>query len=400
MQSSDARRLLLGYLLLNASIGIAVGMTQLALPLFAFHLGASPAEIGVMRAVAGAGLLLTAIPAGLLNDRFGSQAMFHIGNVAGILCCLMLPSIQALSLLLFALGAEGVARSVKFNALSSSFYRALPLIGVDKVGWSRASFSIGLGFVGPLLGGALVGRGDFAVVFFLAAAIQLVPSLIFARLAPMRRKGASAPERLGVRGAARAYAGLLAHRDVPAALGAEAISAGCFNIFNAFIGVAVTTELAMPAWKAGLFVGAEGVAYIFALFLLGRLAQRHGYRAVALSGLALLSLALTGVSLSSGEEVLIGFSALLGVGLGLLNLAAATRAATLPGEKGKVAALFSTAVSVGIVVAPIYAGIVATFCGCRAVFIAFVPTCLLLAAYTASRRADVPLEEDEAPETA
>jgi MFS family permease len=71
------------------------------------------------------------------------------------------------------------------------------------------------------------------------------------------------------------------------------------------------------------------------------------------------------------------------------------RAGTLPGQKGKVAALFATSVSVGIAIAPVLAGGVAEVFGARAVFIAFVPACLLLAAYTARERHGFPREGRE-----
>lgn len=401
MPSPSARSLIQGYVLLHASSGVAVGMTQLALPLFALHLGASAPEIGAIRAVAGAGLLLTAIPAGFVIDRFGSALMFHLGNGAGILFCLLMPRIDSLFVLLVALGAEGIARSVKFNALSSSFYRALPAMGVDKVGWPRGSFSIGLGFAGPLLGGLLIGRGDFVTVFAIAAAIQLVPSLIFTRLSQTHPRGDDRPHLSeGFGGAARAYLDLLAHRDVAAALGAEAIGAGCFCVFSTFIGVAAISELGLPAWTSALFIAAEGLAYILTLFLLARLAQSRTYRVAALTGLGLIVVALTGVSLSTRLEALVGFSALLGIGLGVLNLVSSTRAATHPGEKGKVAALFATAVSVGIVVAPLIAGFVAGLFGARAVFVAFVPLCLLLAAFSARSRPELAPEAAEVPEAA
>jgi predicted MFS family arabinose efflux permease len=293
--------------------------------------------------------------------------------------------------LLVALTAEGVARSLRFNAIGGSFYQALPVIGVDKVGWMRGSLSMGLGFGGPLLGGILLGgpflgRDNFACLFLVAVALQLIPSLIFARLAaaPKRRK------RFGlivsIRRELRAYRALIAHRDVAAALGAEAVVAGCFCSFSTFIGVAAVSELGLPVSTASLFVGAEGLTYILVVFLLGRVAQRHSYRSAALTGLGVIALSLTGVSLSSRVDCLIGFSALLGVGLGVVNLVSSTRAGTLPGKKGKVAALFATAVSVGVALAPVFAGGVAEVFGSRAVFIAFVPPCLLLAAYTAFER--------------
>lgn len=97
-------------------------------------------------------------------------------------------------------------------------------------------------------------------------------------------------------------------------------------------------------------------------------------------------MALTGLSLSSRVYGLIGFSARLGAGLGVLNLVSSTPAGTLPGKKGKVAALFSMAASIGVATAPALAGGIAQLFGSRPVFIAFVPLCLLLAAYTACER--------------
>jgi MFS family permease len=401
MSFSAARRLLLGYVVLNASSGVAVGMAQLALPLFALHLGASPAEIGLIRGVAGASLLFSAIPAGFLVDSFGAGRMFHLGNGAAMICGLSLLMVGSPWALLVALTAESVARSLKFNAIGGSFYQALSVIGVDKVGWLRGSFSIGLGFGGPLLGGFLLGRDNFALLFLIAVAIQLIPGLVFARLAaaaPKRRKRFGLL--MAVKLELRAYSALIAHRDVAAALGAEAIVAGCFCGSNTFIGVAAVSELGLPVSAASLFVGAEGLTFVLAMFLLGSAVQRRSYRSAALTGLGVIALALTGVSLSSRVDCLIGFSALLGAGLGVLSLISSTRAGTLPGKKGKVAALFATTVSVGVAIAPVFAGGVAEIFGSRAVFVAFVPACLLLAACTAWERPGFRREAVEIPGSA
>jgi MFS family permease len=178
---------------------------------------------------------------------------------------------------------------------------------------------------------------------------------------------------------------LFGHRDVGAALGAEAIVAASFSSFSTFIGVAAVSELGLTLSTASLFIGSEGLAYILAVFFLGGYARRLGYQSAALIGLAVSAVSLIGITLSPRVDLLIGFSGALGAALGSLNLASSMRAGTLPGEKGKIAALFSTAACAGVAVGPVFAGVVAECFGSRAVFIAFVPLYLALAVFTAGR---------------
>jgi len=160
------------FLLLSAGTGVAVGVLALALPLYALALSATPSEVGLIRAASGVGMLLSVIPAGFLVDRFGAQAMFHVGSVAVILCVIgyrFAPGPLALvGVALF----EGAFRSLEFNALTATFLQALPRFGMKTVGWHKGALSLGLSFVGPLLGGALLGGLNFHAVFGVVAVLR------------------------------------------------------------------------------------------------------------------------------------------------------------------------------------------------------------------------------------
>jgi MFS family permease len=371
----------LAFVVLMAATGTAVGMVQLALPLFALDLGAGPAEIGLIRGASGVGLMLAVVPAGFFVDRFGARATFHAGNAGTIIATAALLLADRSGLLVVLMLAEGLFRALRFTALNAAFYQALPRIGHGKVGWIRGALSIGLAFAGPLAGAALLGWGPSRTVFAVAVAAMLLPAALFGLIdseapgvPPVQGLFATVATHL------RGFAALVRRPDVPGSLAMEMLVAGTFTAFATFITVMAVGEFHLGPATASLLLAVEGGAYIVTVFTLGPLVQRLPHRTGALLSLALSTAALAGLSLVRSAEGLAALSLALGGGLGLLNLGSATCAGRLPGEKGKVAGLFAAAVGLGAAGGPLLAGLVAERFGAHAVFIAFVPLFAAVAA--------------------
>jgi predicted MFS family arabinose efflux permease len=369
------------FLLLSAGTGISAGVLSLALPLFALSLSATPAEVGLIRAAAGIGLLCAVLPAGFLVDRHGSKTMFYAGSLGMVLCVAAYRFSSVPSTLVAIAVFEGGFRCLAFNALTATFLQALPRFGMKTVGWSKGALSLGLSFLGPLLAGALLGVADFHTVFGAVIVLMLAPNVL------MTLVGDGPPPRAGTGGALASVlshggevAALLRQPNVAACLAAEALVAATFSAFGTFIVVAAVSALGMTPMTASVLAATEGATFILTVFAAGGLIQRLSHRSAVLVGVGISAPSLASLSWAGAVPVLFAAALTLGCGLGLLSLITTSRAGTLPGEKGKVASLFMAAAGLGIAIGPAFGGTVAAWFGVRAVFAAFVPLYVLLAA--------------------
>jgi len=387
--SSRAARLgqLASFIALNASNGIALGMVNLALPLYALSLDANQVELGAVRGAAGLGLLCAVIPAGFIIDHFGPKRMFHLGNTVAILCVLALALVKTPLALALLMLTEGTFRSMKFTALNASFFQSLPQFGMSRVGWYKGSLSLGLTVLGPVLGGQLLGRVSFETLFHLVVAVMLIPAaLTLAAPADPPRPRDDLGLRTTIRSQLRDFGHHLRRPDVIDALATEALVAASFATFATFGVVLAVSVLSLTPAEASLLLGAEGLAFIAVVFGAGDIATRQPRHVASLSGIALATAGFAGLSLAGGPVSLVACALGLGLGLGLLQLASSNCAARLPGEKGKVAALFLAAMSSGVSLGPMFGGLVAEHFGTRAVFAAFVPLFAAMAALLLARR--------------
>ena len=370
------------FLLVSGCTGIAVGVLAVAVPLYALALHASPAEVGLIRAASGAGLLAAALPAGVLVDRFGARRVFHLGSAAMVLAVGSFALARDPAILAVLVFCDGAARALQLNALTTIFYQALPGFGVRRVGWHRGALSLGLSFAGPLLGGVLMGGFGFGVSFGGVIALAALPNLLLRRIAIPKPDPAG-----GASGTLRAHLqhlpALLGAPDVAACLATEALVSGTFSTFSTFIIVLAVADLHLTPATAALLAGIEGAAYIVTVFTAGARVQIAARRGAALAGIALATPSLAMLSATQSPWLLLAVSVTLGVGLGLLNLVATARAATLSAAvgdspRGGVASLFMLSSSLGGALGPALAGGVAAWGGTQAAFLSLVPLFALL----------------------
>jgi MFS family permease len=370
---------LAGFVFLNVTNGTAVGLLYMILPLYAMSIQATPAQIGMIRGASGLGLLLLVIPVGFLVDRFGPRKLFLIGNSGVVLVVLTLSSILTPSLLILMMLMEGVSRSLKFTSISAAFFESLHQFGLEKSGWYKGSLSIGLTFIGPVLGGFLLVKLPFGTLFLLVMALMLLPSMLifFIHTEPARQRpavGISAE----VRSQLREFATIIRHRGLFRALTAEVLCSACLSTFTTFIVVLVVREWQLKPGAASLLLTLEGGAFILTVFGAGYLVKRHGQRNSYLVSIALTVLGLAGLSLAKGVPMLLISAMLMGFGLGLINIITSSCAGVMKGEKGKIASLFAAAAGLGISFGPIISGVIAQYWGVQAVFVAMAPLLILL----------------------
>lgn len=166
--------------------GIGEGMFLLFQPIYLQQLGASPIQIGAILGAFGAMMTLAHIPAGHLSDRLGRRPMLIAAWIVGLTATLLMGLAENLTAFIAAILVYG------FTAFVAS-----PLdsyVTAARGNWSvaRAITFISMTFnagavLGPITGGWIGDRFGLRQVFFIAAGIFVVSTILILFIAPQPR---------------------------------------------------------------------------------------------------------------------------------------------------------------------------------------------------------------------
>lgn len=391
--------IVLRFLALSVLAGTAGGVMQLGVPLLAVASGATSAQVGLIRSVAGLGMLAVVLPVGVLVDRFGPGRIFRIGAVVGAAVAAGFAGASSPMVLLALMLLEGTTAPLRFTALGASFYGRLATIGLDKAGWFKASMSVGLTLLGPLAVGVLARRAGFPVLFGVVAGVHLAAALlaVSGELDAAPRTPAVAPR---LRQQVADLGGLLRTAGIRAALAAELLGAATFAAFTTFVVVVAVRGFGADAAVASRILVVEGLAFVLTAFFAPRLALLRPRLARA-AGVAGLS-GVLGTALAPGPFGLAVAGVAVGVATGLVHLHVATWIAAHPVAKGRLAALFQTAAGVGVTLGPL-AVAAGAWLPQQGTLLPFAPPFLVLAlagagASTRTHRSTMALDRQQIPQ--
>jgi len=368
-------RLALRFVALTIVTGTAAGVMQLGVPLLALSVGATHAEVGLLRSVSGMGMLLVVLPVGLLVDRFGAGRIFRIGALAGSAIALVYASAPPSLVLVVLMALEGVFAPLRFTALSASYYGKLASIGLDKAGWFKASMSVGLTFLGPLLGGMLARGAGFPALFGVVLGLHLGSAVLGAAvdLGGARTPSAPHPRLRDQVAELRALLRSVALRPI---LAAELLGAATFSAFTTTVVVLAMRVLGADAAVTSRVLIVEGLAFVLSALLGSRLAATRG-RLVA-AGLAGAA-GVVGTALAPGPISLAIAGIAVGIATGLLHVHVASWVGAQAGPKGRIAALFQVAAGSGITAGPLACALAGWWLPTGATLLVLVPFFLALA---------------------
>ncbi|MFE1838788.1 MFS transporter [Streptomyces sviceus] len=325
----------------------------LVLPLFAvLTLDAGAGELGVLRAVGQAPILLLSLFVGAWVDRWRTRTVMVLSDagralalgaaaLAGLLGGLGLP---ALYVVVFAVGVLSVFFDVAYQSSLVRLVRRDQLVrGNSALEGSRSAAQIG----GPALGGALVSWLSAPVAAAVGALFFLLSFLSIRRirrLEPVPEHPARRPARTGrrIREGLRFVVGDTSLRTVCLASAAFQFSfAALMTVHLLFL----PRELHLSGTVVGLSLAATGPGALLGSLLAARLPGRFGHGAVLVSAAALGDGAFLWVPALHGSSAMtvaallaVGF--VFGAGGQLVNVTvmAVRQAVTPDGMQGRAAA--------------------------------------------------------------
>lgn len=366
-------RTVLGFALLNAAMGMGVGLSKVVAPLYALSLEADEATLGLVAAAQSAGVLLFGMPTGFLVDRFGPSALFMAGSLIGGALYVALPLFPSPFYLVALSFAISCCMPLRFVPLATLFFEQLETIGEAKAGWLRGSHMGGSTVLGPLLAAALAPFLSYVHMYWVIAGLLLV-TMTMARFL-FRSHGERRPHGAPKQTLTQQLGTIVSDLDLRGACIVDLVAMAIIGFFNFFVVVIAVAELGLGPERASGLVSAHGFSYVVVLFSAGALAQRLGQQASY--ALSALTIALGLLALGTGQSALAmsAGAVVLGCGVGLLHVVNMLRFARIGARlgRGKIAGINALTGPSGTILASVLGGFLGRRIGLQSVFLSFIP---------------------------
>lgn len=324
------------------------------------HLGAGPVEVGSYSAVSMLSALLFIPLGGPLTARFGEKALLVVGWASVLpapLIYLFAPTWQWTLLGAACEGSGMVAAGAMGSYVSQIVGRQRRGLGYAV---NSASYAVA-GIPAPVLGGYLVTRYGYAVVFVAAAALYLVSTLIVLCISrvPRHPSGRAKP---GWRHGSWKWSDLLSNRVFLLATAVFGVTFGLYNVGSVFVPVFLAHRFGLAEWDIGVLGSVVNASAALFGPLLGALGDRWGHsRLVLLPVLGALGFYGLLVFCTNWLSLILAY-VVYGLSTGLYALLGATISRHLPQEEVSYAfVIFEFAGRLFTPVAPLLGGLAYTF---------------------------------------
>lgn len=381
MKISGGNGLILKFMLINISTGIAMGMMNLIIPVYALRLNATSTEIGLIKGISGIGDLLVVLPAGFLVDYLGSKKMYSVSAISGAMIIMSISFATDIGFLLLIMVFFGMARTLRTTSLSADFFKNMNVFGTKRGGWYKGSMTLGGSFIGPIVGGIAVIAMGFTSYFALASAFLLLPFIVILARTNNGSTPSVKPGNSSFLDASNHYRALSKNRTLISSTIIESLNSAFFITFTTFIAVLVIRDFGQSPGIAAMLISLKGAATILVVFFCGQLLRRNNNNLYLFSFIiTILGLLVLG---SSRDTLLLAIASIvLGIGSGVITLVNFTQVGNIVGEKGKIAGIFSLGLGMGSIVGPTLGGLIGDIFSVQAIFLSFIPFFGLLSIYT------------------
>ncbi len=343
------------------------------LPLFAQHLGADPAGIGLVAAASALAGVLLSVPAGLLADRFGKTRLLLAASLVFASAPFGYLLVANTGQLVLVRLYHGMATAVFVPVAMAMVAGISSKERGEKLGWFSTATLAGR-FLAPLTGGFVLGlfppasATGFRVVYLLCGGAGLT-ALLLAFLLPASPK---------TDWAGRSWSATLAtFRHVvlrPAVILTCMVEAGilfAYGSFETFLPLHVLQQGGNAA-QAGILLSSQIVVLALSKPVMGRFSDRHGRRPQIVGGGLLGALCIAGFAQAGSFPALLALSIGFGLCLSVVTAATSAHIADLcgPEASGSAMGLLGSVMDIGHTTGPLVSGMVAALLGFGPAFIA------------------------------
>ena len=294
---------------------IGYGAVTPLVALSALALGASVELSAFIVALTGIGQIVGDMPASWVATKLGEKkaiALACLWDAAWLVVAYLAGSLPVLGLAVFAFGLSG---SVFGLARQSYITEAMPIkFRARALSSLGGTFRIG-GFIGPLIGSAVIGHWNLAAAYAFAAVMSLLAAAVTMLLPDLPQSVQD--RRTGSGGGPRLFTVLGAHLRTLATLGVGVLCVGL---------VRGVRQSVLPLWCESLGLNPSQTSLVYSLsmgidmslfFIGGFIMDRFGRMWVAVPSLVVLGIGLAGLALADSPLAVMGIAVVLGLGNGI-----------------------------------------------------------------------------------
>jgi len=333
---AGARLRVLPFMLLSMLAGTTAGMLRGLSPVFAIHLGATNAQIGMVASLESLGMAAMTLPAGVLVARFGPRRVYVLASLVITTVYCLVPWSPSWLVLGIGLCLGGSCMPFRIVSVSSSFLEQLKVLGRSRAGWYAASGTVGTLLVGPALASLLLTRSGpqagYLTVALLFACMGLGGTQILKRHPPPG-------PRPGFFQSFRESARLLRDPVVSAICTIEISTGLVFAFFAAFVVAAAIRQIGLSEPAAISVRMFEGLIAVVTMSAGGFLVRNQPLVRFYRVSLLLIVAGFGTLALARSYAALILATLLLGSGQGITSLINVIRLAASDAPKARVSSL-------------------------------------------------------------
>lgn len=297
-------------------------------PLYARHLGAPVALIGLIVAAVTITGIVVKLPSGALSDLFGFRRLMMAGawvKASGPFLYLVALSWPALLVVRLY---HGLATAIYAPPASALVAKVYPTERGRRLGLYNAAENAGV-VLGPILGGAVLAATltNFSLAFIVSGAIGVLALVTMQRIPCDRVTTGSAVatggerRRLGpaLRGLAAGVREIIADPGIRLVSLVEAMLWVGIGSLQAYLPLYALT-VGLPVWQIGLLTGGQGIASVVGRPVMGRWSDRLPTRTPLIVTGSLLCIAtLIAIPHTGGFALLLVLSIIFGLGTGIVT---------------------------------------------------------------------------------
>ena len=329
----DVRNFLLGFVGLTLLSGITIGMNKVLATLLGIQLQVSNLQLATISSAETFAMALGTLPAGYLLSRGNPKVLYAaVSLTLSVFFCVLpwLPQWQWVALVMFLVG---LCISLRVVAMSTVFLVRLPEIGQGKAGWYKGTLTLGIQFLGPLIGNFAIAQLGLQAGFFLSAGLFAVLAVLGWNVLPA---STGSPRHAGS-ATARSWRDLLRLPAVRVTYLFEALASFTASSVGVFSIVLALRVLQWSREHAVWLMAVQGLSYVVVLFGLGNAVVNSPLRARIYAGAHLLVVtALVVLACFPFSACYLLASVMLGCGLGVNNLVNMDRISRAPVDKARV----------------------------------------------------------------
>ncbi|MGH8445225.1 MAG: MFS transporter [Solimonas sp.] len=373
------RRFLAGFISLSLLSGITIGMNKVLGTLLGLHLGVEHWQLGLIGGAETFAMALGTLPAGWLLSRGNPKILYAVVSLALTALFFVLPHIPSWQFVALTMFIVGLCISMRVVAVSTVFMVRLPELGQNRAGWYKGTLTLGMQFLGPLIGNELIARLGLTWGFATSGLMFVVLALLgWSVLPESNRPKAAGPAAPAVRlpGSLRE---LLRMPDVRRTYLFEILGSMTASSYATFAILIAVEVLHWPLHLGVWLIAAQGIAYVGVLLGAGRLLlQRERVPLYYQLGHVLIVVGLILLGTMHVATAFVLASICFGIGLGLNNLINFSRLSQAPVDKARASAQLTLFGMLGGTFGAVSAGTLSRWFGLQGVYLLWIVPWVLL----------------------